>query len=59
MLSAQNTHRFLTDEELQSFDRDGFLVVRGMYSPADIASVSRWVDELVARPPRKGEIMTY
>jgi hypothetical protein len=45
--------------ELARCARDGFLVCRALYSPAEIAEVSSWIDRLVATPPRAGMEMPY
>ncbi len=49
----------LSAQETAAFERDGFLVIRGMYSPAEIAQVSRWTDELASRTPARGREMAY
>lgn len=43
------TRRYLSEADLSSFRRDGSLVIRQMYSHREIAELSRWIDELVAR----------
>ncbi len=48
-----------SQQQLQSFKRDGFLVIHGMYRPAEIQEMSSWIDELVARPPQAGKEMAY
>ncbi len=45
--------------QLGDFARDGFLVIRGFYSPAEVAEFSRWIDELAAREPERGKQMVY
>lgn len=49
----------LGDEQVQSFRRDGYLVVRGFYDAAEMARVARWTDEVVALPEVAGEHMVY
>lgn len=51
--------RLLSAKESVDFDRDGFLVVRQMYSPSEIREISGWIDELLARPLEKGKTMLY
>lgn len=51
--------RYLSETDLALFRRDGFLAIRQMYSPAEVAELSRWIDELVARPPETGKQMAY
>jgi 2-aminoethylphosphonate dioxygenase len=45
--------------ELERFARDGFIVRGAMYSSAEIAQVSSWIERLVAAPPRPGMEMPY
>lgn len=51
--------RYLSRADLSSFHRDGLLVIREMYSHREVAELSRWIDELVARPHGIGRQMTY
>jgi ectoine hydroxylase-related dioxygenase (phytanoyl-CoA dioxygenase family) len=53
------TKRLLTDQELQDFERDGFVVVRQMYSPSQVDLVSKGIDELVERSSETGKQMSY
>jgi len=48
-----------TAAQLAGFARDGFTVLRGYFSPAEIAAASAAIDALVARPPRTGHEMVY
>jgi len=43
----------------QAFDRDGFVIVRGLFSAAEARDQSAWVDDLAARPLEIGKQMTY
>jgi len=52
-------NRILTPEQVSQFDRDGFLVVRGMYSPEETATISDWTDEVASRPEAPGKYMMY
>lgn len=49
----------LSSQQLNDFRRDGFLVIRGLYDRREIAEVSRWIDELAARPAEPGKEMVY
>lgn len=49
----------LTSRDRETFERDGFLVVPGMYSPDEVAAMAEWIDALVAKPPRRGAEMPY
>lgn len=52
-------NRVLNDQQIEQFHRDGFLVVRAMYSGREVADISRWTDEIAARPEVPGKIMMY
>ena len=54
-----NTERILSDEQISHFKRDGYLVVRGMYSPEEVEEISRWTDEVVGMPELPGKYMMY
>ncbi len=51
--------RFFSDQDIQSFKNDGFVIVRKMYGEDDIRRISAWIDELVSRPRVKGREMAY
>lgn len=51
--------RILSPEQVDQFHRDGFLVVRSMYSPEETAAISAWTDEVAARPEVPGKYMMY
>ena len=44
----------ITDDQIEAFERDGYLVVRGGFNAAEMAQVARWTDELVAMPEVSG-----
>jgi hypothetical protein len=50
---------FLSREQAADFERDGFLVVRGMFDEAEMSEISAWTDEMHARPEAPGEYMKY
>jgi len=49
----------LSKEQIEQFDRDGFLVVRGMYNAAEMDEISRWTDEVAGSPEVPGHYMMY
>lgn len=49
----------LSPEQIAAFERDGCLVVRGYFSPEEIAAAGAAIDALAARPPRVGHEMVY
>ena len=53
------TSHFLSNRQLDDFARDGFLVVPGLFSAAEMAAQSALVEELVSRPPEIDRQMVY
>jgi ectoine hydroxylase-related dioxygenase (phytanoyl-CoA dioxygenase family) len=45
--------------ELAAMDRDGYLVVRGFFDPAETAELLRWTEEITAAPELPGRHMVY
>jgi hypothetical protein len=54
-----NNERILSEEQVEQFRRDGFLLVRGMYSPDEVADISRWTDDVANYPEVPGKYMMY
>ena len=54
-----NTQRILSEAQIAQFTRDGFLVVRGMYAPDEVAEISAWTDEVAHYPEVAGKYMMY
>ena len=54
-----NNERILNDEQVAQFRNDGFLVVRGMYSAAEVADIRNWTDEVANYPEVPGKYMMY
>ena len=38
----------LTDDQLQAFQSNGFLIARGMFNAEQMAMISEWSDEMLA-----------
>lgn len=51
--------RYLTDQQIETFRRDGFVVVRGMYGPDVMAQIDLWTSELEEAPDRRGYVWKY
>jgi ectoine hydroxylase-related dioxygenase (phytanoyl-CoA dioxygenase family) len=49
----------LTAEDIGAFERDGYLIVRGMYARDEVRAMAGWIDALVAKPPVRGGDMVY
>jgi hypothetical protein len=51
--------KYFNEEKMISYQRDGFIVVRGMYDAREVGKLSGWIDELAARGPELGKEMFY
>ena len=49
----------LSEDQLETFHRDGFLVARGLVPGKDRPMLARWADELVAMPEAPGRHWVY
>jgi hypothetical protein len=47
------------DEQLRHFERDGFLIVSRLFTPAEADALRASIDELASRPPEVGRQMAY
>jgi hypothetical protein len=41
--------RYLSEKDLDCFERDGFVIFRGMYDFGEIHKLSAWIDEIAAQ----------
>lgn len=51
--------RHFLQQELAPYARDGFVVVRGLFSPSEAAAIRAWTDEVQAWPEIPGTYMIY
>jgi len=51
--------RVLDDTQLAAFQRDGFVVVRGLYTAEETAEIARWTDEVAGSPELAGRDWKY
>lgn len=49
----------LSEEQLVQFERDGYLLVKGLYNEAETRNVIRWTEEVAAYPEIPGKYMMY
>lgn len=49
----------LSDQAIAAFRRDGFVVVRNMFSAADMEQIATWTDEVQNYPEIPGKYMMY
>ncbi len=50
---------YFNQKDLEDYERNGFIVVRGMYSRPEVQQLSDWIDELSGRKPEFGKQMVY
>ena len=48
-----------TNEQLEVFERDGFLVLKGLFSSREAAQIETWAQELDGWPEAPGKYMKY
>lgn len=49
----------LSQEQVDQFHRDGFLVVRGLYNTEEMKDISRWTNEVASSREKPGHYMMY
>ncbi|HMF96664.1 MAG TPA: phytanoyl-CoA dioxygenase family protein [Vicinamibacterales bacterium] len=49
----------LSSDEMRAFERDGFVIVRGVFGASEIAGFIRAIEALSNRPPEIGRQMVY
>jgi hypothetical protein len=49
----------LNKQQIEQFHHDGFLLVRGMYSPEEMKDISQWTEEVAGSPETPGHYMMY
>jgi len=54
-----NPEKILSNEQIEQFHRDGFLLVRGMYSTDEAQAISDWTEEVAGFPEVPGKYMMY
>jgi hypothetical protein len=51
--------QMLSNQEIELFRRDGFLVCKNMFTQSEMQEVSSFIDRLIALPPDKNGAMVY
>jgi ectoine hydroxylase-related dioxygenase (phytanoyl-CoA dioxygenase family) len=49
----------LTKQQIQDFKRDGYILVRALYGPDEMADITSWTDEVSNYPEIPGKYMMY
>ena len=50
---------FFTADEIAAFERDGYVIVRGLYDAQAMADIAAWTDDIQARPETAGKWVKY
>ncbi len=58
-VQAKSAGGVLSPDQIETFRRDGFLFVPGLYSAAEMAEISAWTEELAGREEVPGKHMVY
>lgn len=51
--------RYFSNGQIADFERDGFVVVRGLYDAQAMADIAAWTSDIQARPETAGQWMKY
>jgi ectoine hydroxylase-related dioxygenase (phytanoyl-CoA dioxygenase family) len=51
--------RYFSESDVAAFDRDGYIIVRGLLGPAEMARVSDWTEQVEHWPEVPGKYMMY
>ncbi len=49
----------LTQDQVDTFKKQGFVVIKGFFSPPEVAQISAWLDALRDKQPAAGEEAKY
>ena len=49
----------LTQEQIDQFKRDGYVMVPGLYTPEEIRQITAWTEEVTSWPEIPGKYMMY
>jgi hypothetical protein len=49
----------LTQQQIEEFNRDGYVIVRGLYTPEEMREITAWTGEVTAWPETPGKWMMY
>jgi len=49
----------LTQEQIDKFNNNGYVIVRGLYTPEEISQIEEWTDEVTHYPEIPGKYMMY
>ena len=58
-VQAEIERGVLSEEQIETFRRDGFVFVPGLYSADEVSNITAWTEELRARPEEPGKHMVY
>lgn len=53
------TEQLLSQQQIDDFHRDGYLLVRNLYSVEEAEEIGRWANEVAAMPEEAGSVWMY
>jgi hypothetical protein len=56
---TEGVSALLSSEQHARYARDGFVVIPGLFTPAEAARLTRWTEEVTAWPEVPGRHMVY
>src|SRR6185503_13148689 len=51
--------RYLTEDDVAAFQRDGYVIRRGLFTSEEIGRIAAWTDEVQHLPEVPGKYMMY
>ncbi|NEP56473.1 MAG: phytanoyl-CoA dioxygenase family protein [Symploca sp. SIO2G7] len=53
------SNKLFSESQIETFKKQGFIVVKGMYDPTEMKHIKNWVDEVQSLPEVPGKYMMY
>ena len=49
----------LTEQQIADFERDGYVLIKGLYNAAEMQDITTWTEEVSNYPELPGKYMMY
>jgi hypothetical protein len=59
MIQIDSPSRYLTEDDVAAFERDGYVVRHGIFTPDEVGRIATWTDEVQHLPEMPGKYMMY
>jgi len=59
VIQIVSSGRYLTEDDVAAFERDGYVVRRGLFTGDEMARIAAWTDEVQRLPEVPGKYMMY